>query len=209
MIRVIIADDQQLLCEALSALLSLEEDIEVIAQASTSDEALAAVIEHDPDVVLLDIEMPGSTGDGIACAHAINEHYRGSNKTVRILMLTAYARPGYLQRALQAGASGFVTKDIDSKQLAETIRKIHHGLRVVDSDLAAASLSSGASPLTEREAQVLAASAGGANAREIGQQLYLSAGTVRNHISSAMAKLNAHNRVEAVRIARDNGWITL
>lgn len=210
MIRIMLADDQQLVREALAALLGLEHDLEVIAQVSSGDEVLQAVKVHHPDVVLLDIEMPGSVlSNGIEVAAAVQDaHLVGvSGQPVRSLIVTTFGRPGYLRRAFEAGASGFVVKDTSASQLAQAIRRVHAGLRVVDPALAVESLAHGESPLTGREAQVLRACAEGGTSREIGARLFLSAGTVRNHLSAAMAKLGASDRQDALRIATDNGWL--
>ena len=203
MIKIMLADDQQLVREALAALLGLEHDIEVVAQVGGGDEVLPAIHRYHPDVVLLDIEMPGSElSSGIDVAAAIRDA-----KLVRSLIVTTFGRPGYLRRALAAGASGIMVKDTSASQLAEGIRRVHAGMHVVDPALAAESLAYGESPLTERETEILRVAGHGATARAIGEQLFLSPGTVRNHLSSAMAKLNASNRQEAIRIAADNGWL--
>lgn len=210
MIRVLLADDQQLVREALAALLNLETDIDVVAQAGSGDEALAAAIEYSPDVVLFDIEMPGTQyPDGIAAAAAIiASGLRGAGgQPMRALIVTTFGRPGYLHRALECGVSGFVVKDTSAAQLAEAIRRVHAGMRVVDPTLAAESLMYGESPLTKRETQVLRHASTGATAREIGARMFLSPGTVRNHLSSAITKLQAVNRHEATVIASENGWI--
>ena len=204
MIKIMLADDQQLVREALAALLGLENDIEVVAQVGGGDEVIPAINRYHPDVVLLDIEMPGSElSSGIDVAAAIRDAklVTLTGDPVRSLIVTTFGRPGYLRRALAAGASGFMVKDTSASQLAEGIRRVNMGLTVVDPSLAADSL------LTERETEILRVAGHGATARAIGEQLFLSPGTVRNHLSSAMAKLNASNRQEAIRIAADNGWL--
>ena len=199
MIKIMLADDQQLVREALAALLGLEHDIEVVAQVGGGDEVLPAIHRYHPDVVLLDIEMAAAIRDAKLVAL--------TGEPVRSLILTTFGRPGYLRRALDAGASGFMVKDTSASQLAEGIRRVNMGLTVVDPSLAADSLLHGESPLTERETEILRATRDGATARQIGATLFLSPGTVRNHLSSAMAKLNASNRQEALNIAADNGWL--
>ena len=210
MIKIMLADDQQLVREALAALLGLEHDIEVVAQVGGGDEVLPAIHRYHPDVVRLDMEMPGSElSSGIDVAAAIRDAklVALTGEPVRSLILTTFGRPGYLRRALDAGASGFMVKDTSASQLAEGIRRVNMGLTVVDPSLAADSLLHGESPLTERETEILRATRDGATARQIGATLFLSPGTVRNHLSSAMAKLNASNRQEALNIAADNGWL--
>ena len=201
MIRVIVADDQSLVRGALAALLSLEGDIEVVAEAGDGDAALAAAREHSPDVTLLDIEMPGM--DGIAATAAIRQHAPGC----RILIVTTFGRPGYLRRALEAGASGFVVKDTPAAELAEAVRRVHAGLRAVDPSLAAESLYDGTNPLTPREADVLRVALAGGTVAAIAARVFLSEGTVRNHLSSAIGKTGASTRAEAARIAEDRGWL--
>jgi len=200
-IRLLLADDQALVRGALSALLGLEPDLEVVAEVGSGDEVVAAVLEHRPDVALLDVEMPGM--DGIT---ATGEVRRASPET-RVLIVTTFGRPGYLRRALQAGASGFVVKDTPAPQLADAVRRVHAGLRVVDPDLATDSLVAGDSPLTARETEVLQAARDGAPVAAIAQRLFLSEGTVRNHLSSAIGKTGAVNRAEAVLVADGNGWL--
>lgn len=201
MIRLLLADDQALVRGALSALLALESDFEVVAEVGTGDAVLDAVREHRPDVALLDVEMPGL--DGIAAAAAIREEF----PEVRVLMVTTFGRPGYLRRALQAGASGFVVKDTPAAELADAVRRVHAGLRVVDPALATDSLIAGESPLTARETEVLTAARDGSSVAAIAGRLFLSEGTVRNHLSSAIGKTGAGNRAEAVLIAERNGWL--
>lgn len=200
-IRLLLADDQALVRGALAALLDLETDLEVVAEVGRGDEVVAAALEHRPDVALLDVEMPGL--DGISATAALRE----AVPSVRVLIVTTFGRPGYLRRALQAGASGFVVKDTPARQLADAVRRVQQGLRVVDPALAADSLVSGESPLTERETDVLRAARDGASVAAIAATLFLSAGTVRNHLSSTIGKTGAENRTEAVRIAESNGWL--
>ncbi len=201
MIRVLLAEDQAMVRGALASLLELEPDIEVVAQVSRGDEVTAAAKQARPDVALLDIEMPGATGlDAL-------EQLRRELPEVRILMLTTFGRPGYLRRAMENGAAGFLLKDAPAHQLASAIRRAVAGERVVDPGLAAAALSQGESPLTAREREVLYASREHATVAEIAGALYLSPGTVRNHLSSVMQKLDARNRGEAVKVAEHNGWL--
>lgn len=201
MIRLLIADDQALVRGALAALLGLEPDLEVVAEVGRGDEVLAAVAEHRPDVAMLDVDMPGL--DGISAAAALRE----AAPSCRVLMVTTFGRPGYLRRAMQAGAAGFVVKDTPARQLADAVRRVASGLRVVDPGLAAESLTSGDSPLTERETDVLRAAAGGGTIASIARELFLSEGTVRNYLSSAIGKTGASTRAEAARIAEENGWL--
>ncbi len=200
-IRLLLADDQALVRGALAALLDLEPDLDVVAEVGRGDEVATAAVEHRPDVALLDVEMPGM--DGISATTAL----RAAAPDTRVLIVTTFGRPGYLRRALQAGASGFVVKDTPARQLADAVRRVHAGLRVVDPALAADSLVSGESPLTDRETEVLLAARDGASVASIAATLFLSAGTVRNHLSSAIGKTGAENRTEAVRIADANGWL--
>jgi two-component system response regulator DesR len=165
------------------------------------DEVVPAAVEHRPDVALLDVEMPGS--DGIEVTRALKEALPG----VRVLIVTTFGRPGFLHRALRAGADGFLVKDTPARQLADAVRRVHAGLRVVDPDLAADSLVAGESPLTVRETEVLRAARDGASVAAVAGRLYLSEGTVRNHLSAAIGKTGAGNRAEAVRIADENGWL--
>ncbi|MDQ4502788.1 response regulator transcription factor [Sinomonas sp. ASV322] len=201
MIRLLIADDQALVRGALAALLGLEPDLEVVAEVGRGDEVAAAVAQHRPDVAILDVEMPGI--DGIAAAAAV----RDVAPACRVLMVTTFGRPGYLRRAMQAGAAGFVVKDTPARQLADAVRRVASGLRVVDPALAAESLTAGDSPLTERETDVLRAASRGATIASIARELFLSEGTVRNYLSSAMGKTGASTRAEAARIAEENGWL--
>lgn len=197
MIRVLLADDQHLVREALAALLGLEPDLEVVAQVSRGDEVRPAVAETRPDVVLLDIEMPG--GDGLTVAAGLTD--------VKVIILTTFGRPGYLRRAMDAGVAGYVVKDAKAGELADAIRRVHAGERVFDRKLAAASLSEGASPLTSRERDVLRAANEGGTIADIARRLHLSDGTVRNYLSSAIGKLGARNRAEAARAAESKGWL--
>lgn len=201
MIKILIADDQQLVREALGALLCLQADLELVGSCGRGDEVLALVRKTQPDVVLLDIEMPGLTG--IEVATQLTEH----KVDCKSLIVTTFGRPGYLSRALEAGAAGFVVKDTPASQLAETIRKVHAGLRVVDPALVAESFSVGTSPLTDRERDVLKATQSGASAAGIAHLLHLSQGTVRNYFSSAIVKLNADNRYDAAQQAEKRGWL--
>ncbi|MER7278075.1 response regulator transcription factor [Dactylosporangium sp. NPDC000244] len=200
-IRLLIADDQALVRGALAALLDLEADLSVVAEVGRGDEVVAAAREHRPDVALLDVEMPGL--DGIAAAAAL----RKALPSCKVLMVTTFGRPGYLRRAMAAGASGFVVKDTPAKQLADAVRRIAQGLRVVDPTLAAETLASGDSPLTPREADVLRAAREGGTVADVAAQLGLSEGTVRNHLSAAIGKTGARTRAEAVRLADENGWL--
>jgi two-component system response regulator DesR len=200
-IRLLLADDQALVRGALSALLGLEPDLEVVAEVGAGDEVVPAALVHLPDVAVLDVEMPRM--DGIAAAAAL----RTALPSTRVLIVTTFGRPGYLRRAMQAGASGFVVKDTPAAQLADAVRRVHAGLRVVDPHLAADSLAAGESPLSPREAEVLRAARGGAPVAALARQLSLSEGTVRNHLSAAIGKTLAANRAEAVRTAEDNGWL--
>ena len=200
-IRLLLADDQALVRGALAALLDLEADLQVVAEVGRGDEVLDAAREHRPDVALLDVEMPGL--DGIAAT----EELRAALPEVRVLIVTTFGRPGYLRRALQCGAAGFVVKDTPARQLADAVRRVHAGLRVVDPALAADSLVTGESPLTVRESEVLRSARDGATVAAIASGLFLSEGTVRNHLSSAIGKTGSRTRAEAVRVADSNGWL--
>jgi len=200
-IRVLLAEDQAMIREALAALLSFEDDIEVVAQVGRGDEVTPAALASKPDVALLDIEMPGM--DGLTAAAAL----QAALPSVKIVILTTFGRPGYLRRAMEAGASGFVVKDSPADRLARTIRQVLSGQRVIDPELAAAALTEGASPLTPRERDVLAASQDGATIAEIASALYLSEGTVRNYLSACIQKTGARNRTEALRVAQERGWL--
>lgn len=201
MIRVLIAEDQSLVRGALRALLELEEDIEVVAEVGRGDAVVDAAREHRPDVALLDIEMPG--GDGIEAARALAV----AVPACRAVILTTFGRPGFLRRAMEVGAAGFVVKDAPVTELARGIRAVMAGERVIDRDLAAAALALGATPLSQREADVLRAGADGATVADIAGRLFLSEGTVRNYLSSAMGKTGARTRVEAARVAEEKGWL--
>jgi two-component system response regulator DesR len=200
-IKLLLADDQALVRGALAALLALESDLEVVAEVGRGDEVVAAAVEEKADVVLMDVEMPGL--DGIAATAAL----RRALPSCRVLIVTTFGRPGYLRRAMEAGASGFVVKDTPARQLAEAVRRVHSGLRVLDPALAEESLVSGASPLTARETEVLRAARGGDTVADVAAVLHLSEGTVRNHLSAAIGKTGARNRAEAVRLAEDRGWL--
>jgi two-component system response regulator DesR len=200
-VRVLLAEDQAMVRGALSALLDLEEDIEIVAEASRGDEVLPAALDALPDVALLDIEMPG--GDGLGAAAALKENL----PSCRVIILTTFGRAGYLKRAMESGAVGFLLKDAPASGLASAVRRVMNGERVVDPGLAAAALSEGESPLTGREREVLSASANGATIEDVAAKLYLSEGTVRNYLSTAIKKLGARNRVEAARLAELKGWL--
>lgn len=200
-IRLLLADDQALVRGALSALLGLEPDLDVVAEVGAGDAAVSQATALRPDVALLDVEMPGL--DGItACAEI-----RRASPATRVLMVTTFGRPGYLRRALQAGAAGFVVKDTPARELADAVRRVHQGLRVVDPNLATDSLVAGESPLTAREADVLRAARGGSPVAALARELSLSEGTVRNHLSAAIGKTGASNRAEAVSLADGYGWL--
>ncbi len=201
MISLLLADDQALVRGALAALLGLENDIDVVAQVGRGDEVVAAARVSNPDVALLDVEMPGM--DGIAATVAL----RAALPTCRVLVVTTFGRPGYLRRAMEAGASGFVVKDTPARELADAVRRVHAGLRVVDPALAVETLANGHSPLTSRETEVLQAARAGGTVLDLSRGLHLSEGTVRNYLSSAIGKTGARTRAEAVRLADDNGWL--
>ena len=200
-IRLVIVDDQAMLRGALAALLELEDDLVVVGVAGDGNEAVQVVSDVRPDVCLMDIQMPGM--DGIAATQAVRE----ASPETHVLIVTTFARPGYLRGALDAGASGFVVKDAPAEQLADAVRRVHAGLRVVDPALAEVSLFEGANPLSEREQQILRLASDGRSAAAIAAEVFLSAGTVRNNLSSAIGKVGAANRAQAVRIAQDKGWI--
>jgi two-component system response regulator DesR len=200
-IRVLIAEDQRLVRGALRALLDLEEDLEVVAEVGRGDAVVGAAREHQPDVALLDIEMPG--GDGIEAARALAAELPGC----RAVILTTFGRPGFLRRAMEVGAAGFLVKDAPVAELARGIRAVMAGERVIDRDLAAAALAIGATPLSAREADVLRAAADGATVADIAARLFLSEGTVRNYLSSGIGKTGARTRVEAARVAEEKGWL--
>ena len=201
MIRIMLAEDQAMVLGALSALLSLEGDIEVVATVTRGDEVLPVAISTRPDVALLDIEMPGL--DGLSAAAALRTHL----STCRVVILTTFGKPGYLRRAMDSGVVGFLVKDAPPEELAASIRRVAAGERVIDPQLAVSALSIGQNPLTEREREVLRASENGTGVSEIAAQLSLSEGTVRNYLSEAIQKLDARNRIEAAQIARDQGWL--
>ena len=201
MIRALIAEDQAMVRGALATLLELEDDIEVVAQAARGDEVLAAALAAQPDVALLDIERPGQTG--LEAAQELRRELPGC----RVLILTTFGRPGYLRKAMEDGAAGFLLKDAPASELATAIRRAVAGERVVDPGLAAAALSQGESPLTTREHEVLLASREHATVAELAGALFLSPGTVRNHISSVLQKLGARNRAEALKLAEEKGWL--
>jgi two-component system, NarL family, response regulator DesR len=200
-IRVLIAEDQAMVRGALKALLAMEADIQIVAESDRADHVVALALESRPDVALLDIEMPG--GDGITAAGEL----RKALPACKVLILTTFGRPGFLRRAMENGAAGFLLKDAPAHQLALAIRRTMAGERVVDPGLAAAALSSGASPLSAREREVLIASRGGAGIGDIARDLFLSEGTVRNYLSSAIQKLEVSNRADAARVAEELGWL--
>ena len=201
MIRLLLADDQALVRGAMAALLDMEPDLSVVAEVGRGDEVVGAVRRNAVDVALLDVEMPGL--DGVAAAREVRRAVPGC----RVLMVTTFGRAGYLRQAMAAGAGGFIVKDTPARQLADAVRRVHEGLRVVDPALAAQSLAQGDSPLTDREADVLRSARDGGTVADIARDLHLSEGTVRNHLSSAIGKTGARTRAEAVRLALDNGWL--
>jgi len=200
-IKVLLADDQALIRAAFAALLGLESDMRVVAQVGSGDEVVPAALRSTPDVALLDVQMPGM--DGLAAAASLADRL----PTCRVIILTTFGRPGYLRRAMEAHAAGFLVKDAPPEVLVDAIRRVHAGLRVVDPTLAAESLSLGGSPLTGRERDVLAATADGGTVAQIAGRLFLSEGTVRNHLSSVIGKTGARTRADALRIATERGWI--
>ena len=201
MIRVLLAEDQGMMRGALALLLGLEDDFEVVGQVSTGDQIVPTALEVRPDVAVLDIEMPGRSGlDAAADLHA-------ELPACKILIVTTFGRPGYLRRAMEAGASGFLVKDGPVEDLAHAIRRVLAGERVVDPELATAALSAGPNPLTARERDVLAAAVDGSTIADIAGRLHLSESTVRNYLSAAIGKTGSRNRIEAVRSARHNGWL--
>ncbi|GAB3131789.1 response regulator transcription factor [Microbispora hainanensis] len=201
MIRVLLAEDQGMMRGALALLLDLEQDIEVVAQVGHGDEVVDTALRTRPDVALLDIEMPGR--GGLETAAELRECLPGC----AVLILTTFGRPGYLRRAMEAGARGFLVKDGPVEDLADAVRRVLRGERVIDPALAAAALSTGPSPLTDRERDVLAAAADGSTISDIAARLHLSESTVRNYLSSAIGKTGTRNRIEAARVARHNGWL--
>ncbi len=202
MIRVLLAEDMHMVRGALVALLDLEHDIEVVSQVTSGDEILPAIRSTSPDVAIIDIDLPGK--DGLTAAAEINELPRSP---CRILILTSLSRPGTVRRALDARVNGFMLKDAPPDKLANAIRQISAGGRVIDSDLALAAWESSDCPLTNREIEILRRAASGETVTEIAAQLFLSAGTVRNYLTTTVTKLNARNRVDAIRIATDSGWL--
>jgi two-component system response regulator DesR len=200
-IRVVLAEDQTMVLGALSALLELEPDISVVAQSANGRDALSAVTRLSPDVLVTDIEMPQMTGLELAAS------LRTTHPNTRTIILTTFARPGYLRRALDAGARGYLLKDRPAAELADAVRRVHRGLRVVDPALATEAWNAELDPLTERERQILQRAGDGRSSTEIAAELHLSEGTVRNYLSEAIAKLGASNRVDAARIARTKGWL--
>ncbi|GAA4480932.1 response regulator transcription factor [Microbacterium panaciterrae] len=201
MIRILLADDQALVRGALATLLGLEDDLDVIAQVGRGDEVLAAVAQHLPDIALLDVEMPGV--DGLSAAAQV----RAAHPGVKVVIVTTFGRAGYLSRALAAGVSGYVVKDTPASELADVVRRVMRGETVIDAALATDALTAGVSPLTPREAEVLSAARGGGTIADVARILHLSEGTTRNHLSSAMQKLEARTRADAARIAEDRGWL--
>jgi two-component system response regulator DesR len=200
-IKVLLADDQTLVRGALAAMLGLEPDIEVVAEVGSGDDVLPEARRTRPDIALLDVQMPGK--DGLTAAAEL----RDALPACKVVMCTTFGRPGYLSRALAAGAIGFVVKDAPPEQLVDAVRRAHAGLRVVDPVLAAESLATGQSPLTIREREVLAESSDGGTIADIARSLHLSEGTVRNHLSSAIGKTGARTRAEAARLAEERGWL--
>jgi two-component system, NarL family, response regulator DesR len=201
MIRVLLAEDQGMMRGALALLLDLEDDLEIVATVGAGDEVVPAALKARPDVALLDIEMPGISG--LDAAAELRDRLPGC----RVLMLTTFGRPGYLRRAMEAGAAGFLVKDGPVEELAAAIRRVLAGEKVIDPALAAAALSTGANPLTDRERDVLSAAADGATIADISSRLHLSESTVRNYLSAAIGKTGTRNRIEAARTARHNGWL--
>jgi len=201
MIRVLLAEDQAMVRGALAALLRLEADIEVVAEVARGDEIVPAAVVTQPDVALVDIELPGQ--NGLDAAHALRKHL----PSCRVVIVTTFGRSGYLQRAMASGAVGFLLKDAPAAALAAALRRVMAGERVVDPELALAALSDGANPLTSRERDVLTAGRDGASIAAIASQLALSEGTVRNHLSAIIQKLGVHNRVEAAHLAEQKGWL--
>jgi len=200
-IRLLLAEDQVMIREALAALLSFEGDFEVVAQVGRGDEVANAARDTNPDVALLDIEMPGM--DGLTAAAELKRDHPDT----KIIILTTFGRPGFLRRAMESGVSAFLVKDSPADKLTQTIRRVLAGERVIDPDLAAAALADGLNPLTPRERDVLEASSGGGTIAEIAGQLFLSEGTVRNYLSACIQKTGARNRTEALRMASERGWL--
>ncbi|HEU0164482.1 MAG TPA: response regulator transcription factor [Thermomicrobiales bacterium] len=200
-VRILLAEDQAMVRGALAALLSLEDDLEIVAELARGDEVVATASSIRPDVALLDIEMPGQ--DGLS----VTRELTAALPACKVIILTTFGRAGYLRRAMENGAVGFLLKDAPATELARAIRRVMAGERVVDPNLALTALSEGNNPLTDRERDVLAASKTGATIAEIANDLFLSQGTVRNHLSSAIQKLNVQNRIEAARVADEKGWL--
>ena len=200
MIRVLIAEDQSMVAGAIAALLGLENDIEIVAKCNDGDSALAGIEREQPDLLLADIEMPGLSG--LELAAAVQERY----PDCKVIILTTFARAGYLRRALDAGVRGYLLKDAPSERLADAVRQVHRGGRAIDPELAVSAWDE-ADPLTERERQALKLASDGLSGPAIAERLHLSSGTVRNYLSEAISKLGASNRVEAARIARQKGWL--
>jgi two-component system, NarL family, response regulator DesR len=201
MIRVLVAEDVRILRDTLVALLALEDDLEVVAEFAAGDRIVPAALQHRPDVAVLDIDLPGI--DGLTAAAELRERL----PACRVLILTGLGRPGILRRALAAQVSGFMVKDAPAQELVEAVRRVATGERVIDPKLALAALEAADNPLSPREAEVLRRHAAGASAAEIAAELYLSYGTVRNYLASAVSKLGARNRVDAARIANEAGWL--
>ncbi|MEU5052506.1 response regulator transcription factor [Streptomyces sp. NPDC021096] len=201
MIKVLLAEDQGMMRGALALLLGLEEDIEIVAQVGNGDDILPQALATGPDVALLDIELPGRSG--LDAAADLRSRLPGC----KVLILTTFGRPGYLRRAMEAGATGFLVKDGPVEDLAAAIRRVLAGERVIDPALAAAALSAGPNPLTQRERDVLSAAVDGATVADIAARVHLSPATVRNYLSAAIGKTQTRNRMEAVRAARQNGWL--
>ncbi len=200
MIRIVLAEDQKLLLGAIGALLDLDDDIQVVGRAASGDEARELIDSQAPDLVISDIEMPGMTGLELA------EWLAVAHPGIRMLILTTFARPGYLRRALEAGVAGYLLKETPAEKLADAVRRVHRGERVIAPELALTAFDT-RDPLTERERQVLRLAGDGISNAQIGRRLHLAEGTVRNYLSEAIGKLNADNRIEAFRIARDQGWL--
>jgi two-component system, NarL family, response regulator DesR len=201
MIRILLAEDQALVRGAMAALLRLEPDLEIVAEVGRGDAVVPAAVATAPDVALLDIEMPG--GDGLQAAQALREQV----PSIKVIIVTTFGRSGYLQQAMESGAVGFLLKDAPPADLVVAIHRVMEGGKMVDPELALAALSAGTNPLSEREREVLAAALDGASITVIAQRVLLAEGTVRNHVSLAMQKLGAHNRVEAARLAEQHGWL--
>jgi len=200
-VRLLLAEDQVMIREALAALLSFEGDMVVVAQVGRGDEVLRAAQDSRPDVAVLDIEMPGM--DGLAAAAELKR----DRPDIKVVILTTFGRPGFLRRAMESGVSAFLVKDSPADKLAQTIRRVLAGEKVIDPDLAAAALADGENPLTPRERDVIVASADGTTIAEVAAKLYLSEGTVRNYLSACIQKTGARNRAEALRIASERGWL--